>query len=139
MSQPDTTLFLNLVRFSDKDGPVNDWSRFENSPEELLDYFVNNFGIDPAKLNAIQRISIGDAQPELDTIWINTGSIPFIGIPIAGQFVKFYQRPINSPFVLINQSDLGNGVAPLTEEQREEYGLPALTGTAFWAMLLIET
>lgn len=139
MNVTDDTLFLPIVRFSDKEGDKSSWEPFENSPEELFKYIVDNFGIDPARLSEIQRFFIGETTPELDTIWINTGNPPFIGIPIGGEFVKFYRYPVNSPFVLINQSDLGSGVEPLTEDRRIEYGLPALTGAAFWAILEIVT
>lgn len=135
----DDTVFLNIIRFSEKEGQVESWEKFENSPEELFKYITENFGVDPQRLNEIQRFFIGETTPELDTIWINTGSVPFIGIPIGGEFVKFYKYPINSPFILISQSDLGSGVTALTEGEKTEYGLPELSGSAFWAMLKIVT
>jgi hypothetical protein len=58
MSVVDDTLFLNLIRISDKEGDKIDWSGFESSPEDLFKYIVDNFGVDPAKLDSIQRFSL---------------------------------------------------------------------------------
>lgn len=135
--QIDTTKFLKLVAVNDNE-PSFSWDRF-SKPSELIQYLVENLALDPTVLDSVSSLSVGDNRPELDTIWFNTGDTPFIGIPIGGDFVKFYRYPINSPFVLIDQEQVTGGVTQLAEEDRIAYGLPELNSPAFWAILEITT
>lgn len=139
-AEADTSVFLKLIRILDPEGKIDDWSKFEQSPEQLLDYIANHFFIDPAKLTALQRFFIGENRPELDTIWFNNSvELPFIGIPIGGEFVKFFRYPANSPFILLDPKDLQSGAIQMTEDEIAEYGLPELSGSAFWAILKTTT
>lgn len=139
MDTSDLSEVLPIVRLADKDGPAANWGDFK-TPEELLSYIVKFFGVDPQALNAVQRFFIGDTAPDQNSIWIYASEdLPsFVGIPVGGSFVKFYQYPANSPFVLVAQENLPIGVRQLTTEEVENYGLNTLNAPAFWAILEIE-
>lgn len=134
MEASDISSILALVRIADKDGAAT-WEQFK-TPEELFAYLVKYFGVNPDQVSKIQRLAIGTDEPDKNAIWFNNSpDLPFIGIPIEGAFVKFYQYPPNSPFILRDPADLGMGVIQLDEELRESYGLPQLNSPAFWAIL----
>jgi len=133
MSSLDPTNFLSLVAVADKEATLN-WSNFE-TPEKLFSYIADNFGIDPSSLDQIQKVYIGEVAPSLGSLWFNNGPIPFIGIPVGGEFVKIYQYPVNVPLVCLSQNQLINGLRQVTSSEATAWGLPVLGGTSFWGIL----
>jgi hypothetical protein len=132
----DTTLFLKLMMVSAKEGAL-DWSNFE-SPAILFSYIQDNFGLDPSNLDQIQKIYIGEVAPDLNTIWFNNGPVPFVGLPIGGQWHRIYQVPPNSPFICLDAANLAGGVRQVTSSEVTAWGLPVLSGPSFWAILDID-
>lgn len=134
MDASDISAILPLLRIADKDG-ASSWEDFR-TPDELFAYIIKFLGVDPEQVSKIQRFSIGQDEPEKNSIWFNDSpDLPFIGVPVEGAFVKFYRYPPNSPFILINEADLGYGAIRMSAEDIENYTLPSLQSPAFWAIV----
>ena len=135
MSAVDVTKFLKLILVNSQE--FLDWDQFD-TPEKLLAYVCENLVVDPTQLNEIQKLYIGTNEPDFSSIWFNNGPVPFVGIPIGGEFHKIYRYPPNSPFIAINQSVLGYGVRQVTTSEVTAWNLPSLGSPSFWAILDID-
>ena len=130
MSSSDDSSFLTLVQVTDKESPPT-WDDFSEDPQLLLDYIKRYFAVSPTKINEIQNVYVGPERPEVDTIWFNTIGVPFIGIPVNGEFFKIYQYAPGA-IVAYTGANLPTGTRELGPSELTSYGLPTLTGPARW-------